>query len=95
MFEFKSALHREEDFSAPEPDFFKWMKKSLFVDVAISGDEVMDKKRPESEQRAWELYSKALEATGELLELYETDLPLLQKVAGQMSFLPGLISSRG
>ncbi|HAO80532.1 MAG TPA: hypothetical protein DCQ92_16500 [Verrucomicrobia subdivision 3 bacterium] len=42
VFTFPKALNKDEDFAAPEPDFFKWLDKALFLDVAISGDEAED-----------------------------------------------------
>lgn len=92
VFTFPEALHRDEDFNAPEPDFLKWLDKSLFVDVAISGDESEDKRLTEPEREAWRLYRNALEAANNLFDLYKTDLPLFQKVAGQMMFLPCFMS---
>jgi hypothetical protein len=92
VFSFREALCRDEAYDAPEPNFLKWAKKSLFVDIAISGDEAMDKEAPKETWEAWQLFRKALEATDNLLELYSTNLPLFQKIAGQLSFLPSLIS---
>ncbi|MBI2929676.1 MAG: hypothetical protein HYY24_28780 [Verrucomicrobia bacterium] len=92
VFTFVEELRKDGDYIGPEPDFLKWMEDSLFVDVAISGDEAAYDKLSAEEREAWRLYCNALEATRELLDLYKTDLELFQKVAGQMMFLPCFLS---
>lgn len=92
VFTFGESLRRDNEFSAPEPDFFRWLDNSLFVDVAISGDEAEDKNHSEEELKAWRLYLNALEATNNLFDLYKTNPSQFQKVAGQMQFLPCFMS---
>jgi hypothetical protein len=92
VFTFREAFHGDEDFSAPEPDFLKWLEKSIFVDVVISGDEAEDKQHSEEEREAWRLYREALEATNNLFDLYKANPSQFQNVAGQMMFLPCFIS---
>jgi hypothetical protein len=88
VFTFAGQLLEAGDFGAPEPDFLKWVDNSLFVDVAIAGDEAAYSKLPQAEREAWALFHDAIQATGNLLDLYKSDLPLFQKVAGDLMLLP-------
>src|SRR5436305_10644311 len=91
VFQFAESL-REDGYLTPEPDFFKWMENSLFVDISTSEEESADLRMSESKRNAWRLYHAAIKATGDFLEFYKRDLPLLQKIAEHMLFLPTLIS---
>src|ERR1700743_1268659 len=92
VFTLAEYLQKDGDFTAPEPDFLKWMENSLFVDIATSSDEAEDTTLAEPSRKAWQLYHAALEATGEFLGLYNTNLPLFQKITEHRMFLPTLLS---
>lgn len=92
VFKFAESLQADGYFASPEPDFFKWMENSVSVDIVTSEEEAADSRMPESKRNAWRLYHAAIKATGDFLELYKADLPLLQEIAGHMLFLPTLIS---
>jgi hypothetical protein len=92
VFSFAEQLRSGDDFDAPEPSFLNWMDKSLSLDVLIAGDEADCEKPPEEEPEAWGLFCKALEATGNLLDLYKRNLPLFQKVSKQLRLLPCFMS---
>ncbi len=92
VFVFSDHLPTDGEYQAPEDDFAKWVESALFVDVAIAGDEAAYDKHSAEEREAWRLFCNALEATGNLFELYKTNLKLFQKMAGQMMFLPCFIS---
>ncbi len=85
---FAGALDRDKVFSAPEPDFLKWLDRAIDLDVIISGGAAADDQLGAKERLAWSLYGKALELTRDLFDLYKTDAALFQKLAGQMTFLP-------
>ena len=88
VFTFTGQLLKDGEYGAPEPDFLKWVENSLFADVGIAGDEADDSRMPAEEREAWKLFHDALQATGNLLDLYKSDLPLFQQVAGDLLLLP-------
>lgn len=92
VFTFTGELLKDGDYGAPEPDFLKWLETSLFVDVAIAGDTVEYDKLAKDEREAWKLFYGAVQATGYLFDLYRENLPLFQKVAQQLTFLPCFLS---
>lgn len=92
VFQFAESLSKDGDFTAPEPNFLKWMENALFMHIGTSSDEAEDSRQSEKKRKAWRAYHAAIEATAELLELYKTDLPMLREIAGHMMFLPTLIS---
>ncbi|MGA2241544.1 MAG: hypothetical protein ABSH11_05845 [Verrucomicrobiota bacterium] len=92
VFTFAGQLLEAGDFGAPEPDFLKWLETSLFADVGSASDSVDDDKLSKEEREAWKLFRDAIQATGNLLDFYKEDLPLFQKVAGELMFLPCFLS---
>jgi hypothetical protein len=92
VFTLTEALRRDEDFSAPEPDFLKWLENPIDLDVMIAGDEAADDELPSEERKAWRLYCDALEATRDLFELYKSDVSLFRKLSAQMMLLPCFLS---
>src|ERR1051326_5525122 len=86
VFVFSDQLSADGEYQAPEEDFVNWVESTLFVDVAVAGDEAAWDKNSAEEREAWRLFCNALEATGRLFELYKTNLKLFQRVAEQMMF---------
>jgi len=88
VFTFSGQLLKDGEYCAPEPDFLKWVDNSLFADVGTTVDEAADGKLPEEERAAWKLFHDAIQATGNLLDLYKGNLQLFRKVAGDLMLLP-------
>src|SRR5947208_1878494 len=82
----------EDGLEGAEPDFLKWMSNALYADVATAGDEAAWEKLPAEEREGWRLFLASLEATSNLLDLYKNSPQMFQKIAGQLSFLPCLMS---
>ena len=91
-FTFTREMSKDEDIDAPEPDFLKWLDKILFVDVGIAGDAAMYSELAKEEREAWKLFHDAIQATANLLDLHKSNLPLFQKVAERLIFLPCFLS---
>jgi hypothetical protein len=92
VFSFTEHLLKDGKYGAPEPDFLKWLDKSLFVDVGTASDSVKYDKLSKEDWEAWKLFYDAIQATGNLLDLYKSNLPLFQKVAAHLMFLPCFLS---
>ena len=92
VFSFTAELCPEHALDGPEADYLKWIGKALFADVGTAADEAeWDKSTPE-EREAWRLFHTAIEATSNLLELYQNKPRLFRKMGRQLSFLPCLMS---
>jgi hypothetical protein len=92
VFTFTGQLLKEGDYGAPEPDFLQWLETSLFADVITASDTVEYDKLAKEEREAWKLFYDAIQATGNLLDLYKSNLGLFQKVAERLMFLPCFLS---
>jgi hypothetical protein len=77
-----------KNYCGPEPDFLRWLDQAWYMDEFIAGDEAGNGKLPEKEREAWKLFYDAIQATRNLLELYKEDVPLFQKMAGELMLLP-------
>lgn len=89
---FSGELRKEEDYGGPEPDFQRWLEKTLPIDVAIAGDQAAYTELSAEEREAWQLYCNALEATGTLLDFFKSDPAIFQRLASQMMCLPCFLS---
>lgn len=92
VFTFTEQLLKDDDLFAPQPDFLKWLDKTLFVDLGTAGDEIYLEKTPAKEREAWKLFHDAIQSTGDLMRLYDEDLRLFQKIARKLMFLPCFLS---
>lgn len=92
VFPFVEQLRKGGELDSPEPDFLTWIDHALFADVATASDEAEWEKLPAEEREGWRLFLASLEATGDLITLYQNHPQLFQKIASRLSFLPCLMS---
>jgi hypothetical protein len=93
VFKFLDALHTDDTaFGAPEPNYLKWVDKQLCADLGTASDTAAHDKLSVEERAAWKVFHNALDATDNLMKLYQQNGTLFRKVAREMSFLPCLLS---